>query len=147
MAGKGVTSVTSFFFFNLVKDFIKTTQPATPPAPLKGSPRSFIDTYELCLYSSKSWRAMPTSHQKSLMKSLSAQKSILPPIQGGGFDGLRRSRRGLFKFQQTLYKTLQSHTNRDTVSRLDHAPVLNDYLTFIHYPKGVTTLKDNFFTK
>ncbi len=53
----------------------------------------------------------------------------------------------LFKFQQTLYKTLQSQTNRDTVSRLDHAPVLKVYLTFIHYPKGVTTLKDNFFTK
>lgn len=81
------------------------------------------------------------------MKSLSTQKSILPPIQGGGFDGLRRSRRGLFKFQQTLYKTLQSQTNRDTVSQLDHAPFLKDYLTFIHYPKGVTTLKDNFFTK
>ena len=58
-----------------------------------------------------------------------------------------RSRRGLFKFQQTLYKTLQSQTNRDTVSQLDHAPFLKDYLTFIHYPKGVTTLKDNFFTK
>lgn len=29
VAGKGVASVTSFFFFNLVKDFIKTTQPAS----------------------------------------------------------------------------------------------------------------------
>ena len=81
------------------------------------------------------------------MKSLSAQKTSCLPCRGGGFDGLRRSRRGLFKFQQTLYKTLQSQTNRDTVSRLDHTPVLKDYLTFIHYPKGVTTLKDNFFTK
>lgn len=29
VAGKGVASVTSFFFFNLVKDFIKTTQPSS----------------------------------------------------------------------------------------------------------------------
>lgn len=81
------------------------------------------------------------------MKSLSAQKTSCLLCRGGGFDGLRRSRRGLFKFQQTLYKTLQSQTNRDTVSRFVHATTLNVHMTFIYYPKGVTTLKDNFFTK